>query len=80
VHDRETYCNPSADGLLEATHDALSGSHLRLASTAGFETALAEAPISRMPDFCCALDHDVRKLIRVRLAKNSEHVQHPLSA
>jgi hypothetical protein len=25
------YCNPSADRLLEAAHDALSGSHLRLA-------------------------------------------------
>jgi hypothetical protein len=28
------YCNPSADGLPEAAHDALSGSHLRLASIA----------------------------------------------
>src|ERR671913_2171373 len=31
---RQPYCNPSADGLLEAAHDALSGSHLRLASIA----------------------------------------------
>jgi hypothetical protein len=74
------YCNPSADGLLEAAHDALSGSHLRLAPTAPFETASAEAPISGMPDFCCALGHDVRKLFRIRLVRNSEHVQHLLSA
>jgi hypothetical protein len=48
----QPYCNPSADGLLEAAHDALSGSHLRLAPTAPFETASAEAPISSMPNFC----------------------------
>jgi hypothetical protein len=28
------YCNPSADGLLEDAHDALSASHLRLVSIA----------------------------------------------
>ena len=27
---QQPYCNPSADGLLEAAHDAVSGSHLRL--------------------------------------------------
>ena len=34
----------------------------------------------RMPAFRCALDHDVRKLFNVRLAKNSEHARHPFSA
>jgi hypothetical protein len=77
----QPYCNPSADGLLQAAHDALSGSHQRLASTTGRETASAEEAISRMPDGCCALDRGVLKLLRdVRLAKNWEHVKHPPSA
>ena len=35
----------------ERRTNVLAGSHPRLASTVGFETASAEDPISRMPDF-----------------------------
>ncbi len=60
----QTYCNPSAKAL---------------AKPASAEEAIPMV-LSRTLAFCCALAHDTRKLLPVRLVRNTKDVRHPLSA